>query len=906
MDRTIILIDGSSFVFRAFHAMPELTSPTGEPTGATYGIINMLKQLQKKYPTSYWGCVFDVPGITFREVLYPQYKATRRETPKDLIAQINTIHKIIAELGIHVISQAGIEADDIIGSLAVLAKQLNYKVLIATGDKDFAQLVNQDIILINTMTNEKLDIDGVVNKFGVQPSQIVDYLTLIGDKSDNIPGVNKCGPKTASSWLNQYSSLDNIIANEDKLKGVVAENLKAAKGWLDTAKTLVTIDTKLDLTHLIPDGIESLKLKAPNVAALKQYYMQLGFKTWLKELESNSLNNHTTCEIITAITSPLIQATKTNRVYIKNTNEFEHLINQLIQDQQLIAITIIPDIAYEQTTIHYLLVSNLTTTYIIANEVKRKIDLLADSTNQTDYNLQIKQLLSSKLNKICYNYKDTLHLLSQNNYSIANVVADINIAHYLLNSRTPQSMSKIYKAYLDLDIIDIPLRLCEFTKNSLWQNSQLLVENLCLINENLINLEQYLAKQLSQDELKLYYEVELPVAYILNKMEVAGIKLDITQFKLLADLMSKRIKELEDIIYATTNNVFNISSNKQLQQVLFEQMGLPTQNIAKNTTGYSTDEESLTILADKGYTIANSILEYRNLNKLLNTYVNKLPTLVDKQQKVHTNYQQTLVTSGRLSSKDPNLQNIPIKSGYASKLRMGFIAEPNHLLIMADYSQIELRILAHLSKDEELIKAFNNNQDIHLITASEIFNKPLINVTNDERRYAKTINFSILYGKTVFGLAKELRIEREVAKQYIQAYFAKYPQVLYFLEEIKENARVNGYVNTILGRKIYLPNLTNKNRIIREAEERLATNAPMQGSSADIIKLAMINIHNWLSDRQLKTKIILQIHDELILETPLEEVELIKANLANLMCTNIVPLLVKLDIGIKSAMTWAG
>lgn len=904
MNKTLILIDGSSFVYRAFHAMPELRSPSGEPTGATYGIVNMLKQLQKKYPTSYWGCIFDVPGKTFREVLYPEYKANRPSTPKELVMQIKNIHQIITNLGIPVISQVGIEADDIIGSIAILGKSLNYKVLIATGDKDFAQLVDDDITLINTMNNELLDINGVVKKFGVNPNQIIDYLTLIGDKSDNIPGVNKCGPKTATTWLTKYHSLENIYLNLTELKGVVAANLKEAQQWLTMAKALVTIDTKLDLSQLLPDSIESLKLKTPDIEALKVQYHQLGFKTWLSQLsnDTTSAKADTISSLINPIVSPLLSPVTTKRVLIQNMEQIKQIVALLISKGELIAITIVPDMNLNSLNLSYLFISTQTTTYIINNQ-QQQADLLDNKTIGLDYSIAIKELLASNLPKVCYCYKDTLNLLYQNSYPLNNVVADVNIAHYLLNSRLPQVLSKIYKSYLGLDVIDIALRLSEFDKKSVLNSSTKLVENACLINENLITLEHYLLNQLSQNELNIYHNIELPIAKVLTDMENTGIQLDVNKFKQLSSTITSKIKELEDTIYKKANAVFNINSNKQLQQVLFEQMGLPTTNIAKNTTGYSTDEASLNILADSGFDIANSLLEYRNLSKLLNTYIDKLPLLVDKDQRVHTTYQQTLVTSGRLSSKEPNLQNIPIKSSYANLIRQGFIAGAGTQLIRADYSQIELRILAHLSKDEELIEAFNNKLDIHLITASEIFNKPVNSINSEERRYAKTINFSILYGKSIFGLAKELKIERNVAKEYIQKYFAKYPKILYFLEDIKEQARLNGYVSTILGRKIYLPNLNNRNKILREGEERLAINAPMQGSSADIIKLAMLNIDKWLGDNKLHSKLLLQIHDELILEVPIDEIDIVKANIANLM-TNVVDLEVDLEVEMKIASSW--
>ena len=907
MDNTLLLIDGSSFIFRAFHAMPNLTSPDGKPTGAIYGIINMLKQMQKRFPTQNWICVFDAPGKTFRDHIHPEYKANRAETPSDLIPQFKDIYLLVDALGIPVVMQEGIEADDIIGTLAMRAKNSGYKAVIATGDKDFAQLVDDDITLVNTMTNEVLDIQGVIDKFGVTPLQIIDYLSLVGDKVDNIPGVDKCGPKTASKWLAEYQNMDNLIANQDKLTGVVGENFRKAVNWLSTAKNLVTINTSMDLNHDIPHEIINYKLRDPKTETLIEAYTRLGFKSWLKQLTGNATDTISTSQTPHNKNRP-IKAHKTTLFKIANVNELDTIIYQISENKQPISLTVIPDDFTQPKNLRHVLFSQENNTYYveITENGGDNHDLFFDTNNASDQYISIlKKLFNNSNPKILPNYKDSLHYFTNLGLTLNNVYGDLTLVHYVQDSKDKHSLSSIYKQVLDIDVVDIPNNISKLTRDSIWLNNGInkIISNLHIITENCINLEQSIVDNMSEKELNLYRNIELPLASILVDIENQGIKLDIPAFKQLEIELTNGLKALEDNIYADAKCVFNINSAKQLQDVLFNQLNLPTDGIKKNANGYSTDEDSLNILQASGVPIAKYLLEYRTLSKLLNTYVAKLPLIVDKQQKVHTTYEQAVVASGRLSSKEPNLQNIPVKHDLGRRIRSCFIADYGHMLICADYSQIELRVLAHISQDENLIQAFNNNLDIHAATASEIFHKTLSDVTKDERRYAKTINFSLLYGKTVFGLAQELGIDRVTAKVYIDTYFAKYPKIKHCLENIKLNARENGYVETVMGRRIYLPNINASNRIIRDAEERLALNAPMQGTSADIIKVAMINIAKWLDKNQLKSKVILQIHDELIIQAPESEVAKITANLENLMTSNI-NLSVKLAVDVKIAKNW--
>ncbi len=898
MDHTLLLIDGSSFIFRAYYAMPNLTSPTGEPTGAIYGVINMLKQMQKKYTTKYWGCVFDTIGKTFRDHLYPEYKAGRSETPTDLISQFENIYSIIRALGIPVIFKEGIEADDIIGSIAIAAKNNGYKVLIATSDKDFAQLVDDDITLINTMTDEKLDYNGVINKFGVAPDKIIDYLSLVGDKVDNVPGVEKCGPKTACKWLNEYGNLENIIANSSNFSGVVGENLRKAEPWLKTAKTLVTIKHDLDLSDFLPNNnFSDLIVKSVNIELLKEYYSKLGFKSWLNQLSNEAHNNIKTSVAISNKNLP--------QIALKTENDIKNTLDKLITKKAPIALLVIPDNFLNPTQIKFIFIATDDTIYIIDIENKQH-DLFATENDSSNTLKLLISFFNCNLHKIAINYKDLISLLSKFNISINNISGDILLAHYVKNSRINHSLSAIYSEILNLEVIDIPKIHSKTTKDSIWNrnDNNSIIKECSKIIEYALFVEEQIKRQLDKKELVLYHDIELPLANILVKIENEGVLLDINKFKIIENELMSKLKDLENSIYYNAKTTFNINSPKQLQEILFKNLSIPTTGIKKNISGlFSTDEDTLAILEKQGIPIAKYLLEYRMLNKLLNTYVDKLPKMVDKNNKVHTTFEQAVVASGRLSSKDPNLQNIPNRNEFGRRIRECFIAEPNHVLICADYSQIELRILAHFSNDENLIAAFNNNLDIHSITASEIFEKPIEEISKEERRKAKIINFSLLYGKTVYGLSHELDIDRATAKIYIDTYFAKYPKIKECLEKIKNDAHNDGFVTTLWGRKIYLPNINSNNKIIREAEERLALNAPMQGTSADIIKIVMGNIDKWLSKNKLGTKIILQVHDELILHVPDSEKQSIETNLVRLM-TDSITLKVKLSVNLKTAKNW--
>jgi DNA polymerase-1 len=906
------------------------------PTNAIYGIVNMLKQMQKKYTTTNWVCVFDAKGKTFRDEIYPEYKANRRETPDELKVQFPYIHELIADLGIPVIIQDGVEADDVIATIAKKYAALDYQILIATGDKDFAQIVDDKIILVNTMTNEILDHHGVIDKFGVRPDQIIDYLSLIGDSVDNVPGVHKCGPKTAQKWLTEFDSIANLIINQEKLSGVVGENFRQAIEWLPTAQKLITIDCQVNIDSYDINRLENLRLKSANWSKLAEVYRELNFRTWLKEAEAQLATITPATASLVSNSSSIVSTTsdsieEDSDLFSSNANsdyqqniapapqnkhiakiqtvaELQSVISMLIAEAKETAFNIyLDDNSNTSSQLCAVAIISNTTLYLIELSNTNTQELLFADDSETQQKLLIlAKYWQSELPKICFDYKKQLYILAQYNISLNSVTGDLQLASYIQNSLQTNDLASIINRI-------IPQAQCQSYAEFLGKGAKRInfstlgaQEKLTFItanSQNILEVHQNILLSLSQEEQKLYLQVELPLAGLLFQLEKVGMKIDITRLKLLSQEMHDKLRKLEDSIQMQAKCVFNVNSPKQLQDILFNQLKLPTNGIKKNTSGYSTDEESLSILAAAGFSIADELLEYRYLNKLLNTYIDRLPEYADSEQLVHTSLEQTIVTSGRLSSKDPNLQNIPVRSDYGQAIRECFIAPDGCQLICADYSQIELRILAHISQDKNLIAAFNSGADIHLATASQIFHKPIEEISKDERRYAKSINFGLIYGKSVFGLAKELKIERAAAKLYIDNYFAQYPSVSAFMENIKKFAHRDGYVETIYGRKIYLANINSGNNILRQAEERLALNAPMQGSAADIIKIAMLNVNQWLAQEDLQTKMILQVHDELIFQVPNNEVEIVMANLARLM-NEKTQLAVPLEVEVKAANNW--
>jgi DNA polymerase-1 len=927
MTNTILLIDGSSFIFRAFYAIRNLSAPDGTPTNAIYGVINMLKQMQKTYTTPYWVCVFDAKGKTFRDDIYPQYKATRRETPAELIQQIPYIHEIIQDLGIPVIIQEGVEADDIIATIAKKYAALDYKVIIATGDKDFAQIVNRQITLVNTMTGEQLDSVGVEKKFGVKPNQIIDYLSLIGDSVDNVPGVAKCGPKTAQKWLHQYGSIANLILNQNQLSGAVGANFRAAGDWLATAQRLITIDCNVIIKNYDINVISNLSRKTADYKRLLPVFSKLNFRTWRTEAEAalNQETNLFTQPLLNLSTSvdlnpslsldhPIIGAVeltanadamnhlklKKPLQIIQDKHELQELIKQIIQEHQTTAFNFIQcDYINPNSPLCYVLIISHKQVNLIP--LAAEYDLLKQP--ETKFNcIDLLDYWNATAPKICYNLKAQLRLLNNNGVQLQAVHGDLALASYIENSLQSHELNTIiHRANPDLQLANLTEILGKGTKRisftALPKHQQ--QEYLLNLHSTMLETHQAIVNKLSPAEQNLYYNVELPLSTVLYQIETAGMLIDTNCLLALAQELRNKLEDCTTQIHQLAHCVFNLNSPKQMQEVLFGSLKIPTTGIKKLVSGFSTDEESLAILADSGYVIASHILKYRYLNKLLTTYVDKLPNYADQNGLIHTSLEQIVVASGRLSSKDPNLQNIPVRNEYGQAIRSCFIAKPGYKLVAADYSQIELRVLAHICQDQNLIAAFKSGADIHSATASQIFGKPLKQINKEERRYAKTINFGLIYGKSVFGLAKELKIERNAAKIYIDNYFAQFPQVLQYMEQVKQEAHQNGYVQSIYGRKIYLDNINSHNAILRQAEERLALNAPMQSSAADIIKIAMLNVNRWLKEQDLSSAMVLQIHDELLFQVPESELTLVKENLGSLMTQNInlaVPLIVDITI----------
>ncbi len=887
--KNMLLIDGSSFIFRAFYALPHLKTSYGFPTGAIRGTFNMINNLQKKYNFQHCVCVFDSKGKTCRHEIFPDYKANRRSVPEELSLQFDSIYSIIKAMGIPVISKLGIEADDIIGTIALNSKKKDFKVIIATGDKDFAQLVDEDIVIINTMLDEMLDIEGVNKKFGVYPSQIVDYLTLVGDKADNIPGVYGCGEKTASKWLKEFKNIENLLTNVEQLKGVIAENLKKSLDWIHLSKQLVTINTKIKLDELDLNDTDNFICSPQNNKQLVDYFKKFEFNSLLSKLDNVNIHQE-----------DLLTDTKEYEyVKIIDLNHFKDFISYVQELKETISIVFILN-EYIRIDSFKILAIGIKDQVFIFEEID--LIMISDYDNLID---QLKRLLLSDNPKILLNFKETLKILDRFNLDISNVVGDLILSHYIKNSKFNHSLSSIYNEYLNLTIIDIP-DLFTYNKNSQWvkSNKNQIIQNTLIIIQNIIKIEKLITDSLTSNELKIYRELELPLSRVLFDIEKTGFKINKIEFKELQIELELLLKSIEDKIFGLTKFLFNINSPKQLQSVLFDDLKLPTASIKKNKNGFSTDEDSLLILKNQGFLIAEYLLEYRNLNKLLNTYITKIPLLADSDSRVHTTFEQTVVASGRLSSKDPNLQNIPIKNALSRRIRQCFIAKSGHKLVALDYSQIELRILAHYSKDQNLIQAFNNGLDIHLLTASSIFSKEISEISDQERQFAKMINFSIIYGKTVFGLSQELSIDRTTAKKYIDSYFANYPKIQLYFDNIKDSAHSNKFVETILGRRVYLDSIDSKNRFIREMEERVAINSPMQGTSADIIKVAMVNIYEYLNKNNFKTKIVLQVHDELIFESPNEEVELILPEIINIM-ENSIKLIVQMKVNFKIGENWS-
>lgn len=903
--KTLLLVDGSSYLYRAFHALPDLRNRQNEPTGAIYGVLNMLRRLHKDYHADYSACVFDAKGKTFRDDIYPQYKAHRPSMPVDLSEQIAPLFECIEAMGWPLLIIEGVEADDVIGTLAKKAEQAGVQCIISTGDKDIAQLVNSGIKLVNTMSNDILDEAGVLKKFGVTPVQILDYLALVGDSSDNIPGVEKVGPKTAVKWLTHYGNLDNIIAHASEIGGVVGENLRKAIPWLQISRTLLTI--KCDVA--LPVDWHDLIIKPQNTQKLVVLFERLEFKTWLRELQQNSKLNSANSDLLT-IANQQQEADHAPEGEI--TPAYETLVTEAQLDKWLALCDRAPLISLDtETTSLNPLQAQLVGISLCAEPGEAAyiplMHCFPGAPQQLDINFVLSKMKSwfenpAKL-KVGQNLKYDTHILANHGINLNGITHDTLLQSYVLESHQSHNMDSMALRHLGVKTITYDeitgkgARRIGFDQVMLDEATRYAAEDADVT----LQLHQYLYPQIeSQPQLDyIYRHIEMPLLNVLFQIERNGVLLD-------ADLLHAHSRELEKQLLALeqqacliAGQAFNLNSTKQIQEILFNQLKLPV--IKKTPKGSpSTDEDVLQQLA-LDYPLPKILLEYRGLAKLKSTYTDKLPLMVDKNTgRVHTTYAQAVAVTGRLASNDPNLQNIPVRRQEGRRIREAFIAPPGYRIISADYSQIELRIMAHISQDEGLLKAFAADEDIHRATAAEVFGISLDQVDQEQRRYAKVINFGLIYGMSDYGLATQLGIERSAARLYIERYFARYPGVAAYMQRTRLQAREKGYVETVFGRRLWLPEINSSNHNRKQAAERAAINAPMQGTAADIIKLAMIAVHEWLIKEKMHSKLIMQVHDELILEVPNKEVDIVKQVLPDLM-ENVgklnVPLRVELGVG---------
>ena len=861
MQKPLLLIDGSSYLFRAYHALPPLTNSDGEPTGALYGVLNMLRKLLADFQPEHIAVVFDAPGKTFRSALFEQYKAHRPPMPDDLAVQIKPLHAIVEALGLPLLCIQGVEADDVIGTLAQRAASAGTPVLIVTGDKDMAQLVNDHIQLLDTMKDLRLDATGVEHKFGVPPERIIDLLALMGDSSDNIPGVPGVGPKTAVKWLQQYGSLSAIIEQADQIKGKVGEKLRANLDQLDLSHRLATIDCQVDLP-LEPDQLQP---RPPDTEALRGFYQRYGFRTWLRQLDDNDNAKGTGSD--TAATGA---AAAMDYQIITEQSAFEHWLQRL-QQAELFAFDT------ETTSLDYMQAELVGLSFSVQAGEAAYVPLTHDypgAPEQLDRQ-QVLEALRALLEdptkaKLGQNLKYDWHVLHNHGVNLAGIQHDTMLQSYVLNSTASRhDMDSLARHYLDVrtirfeDIAGKGSKQLHFNDISIEQAGPYAAEDADIT----LRLHQRLWPELQQSKplTALYETLEIPLVPLLARIEHTGVLVDAERLRQHSSDLAKRLNALEQEAYEIAGQRFNLGSPKQLQQILFEQMGLPV--VKKTPTGQpSTAEEVLEELAPD-YPLPRVILEHRGLAKLKSTYTDKLPGQINPRTgRVHTSYHQAGTSTWRLSSSDPNLQNIPIRSAEGRRIRQAFIAPSGYVILAADYSQIELRIMAHLSGDQRLLAAFERGEDIHRATAAEVFNTPPESVSSDQRRAAKAINFGLIYGMSAFGLGRQLNLTRNNAQAYVDLYFERYPGVKKYMDETRQHAAEQGYVETVFGRRLYLPEIKTRNAQRRQAAERTAINAPMQGTAADIIKRAMLAVDQAIRERQLDVRMIMQVHDELVFE----------------------------------------
>lgn len=903
----VVLVDGSSYLFRAFHALPPLTNSKGQPTGAVKGVINMLRSLQRNYADSKIVVVFDAKGKTFRNDMYSEYKANRPPMPDDLRVQIQPIHDIVDAMGLPRLVIEGVEADDVIGTLAKQATEQGIETVISTGDKDMAQLVSEHVTLINTMTNTAMDRDGVAEKFGIPAERIVDYLALMGDKVDNIPGVEKCGPKTAVKWLLEYDSLSGVMENADKVGGKIGENLRAALDHLPLSYELATIKTDVEL----PCDLASISVQAPDSEKLAELFAEMEFKSWVAELSAHKKD----ASISQDSQSDLFGQAEAepSAPCAPETLDYQCITDLAAFDTWLEKLSSADIFAFdtETTGLDYMQASIVGVSFAIEAGCAAYVPLAHDylgAPAQLDRNHvlnALKPLLEDpNKGKVGQNLKYDKHILANHGIELNGIKHDTMLQSYVLDSTAGRhDMDSLALRELSVqtvhfeDIAGKGAKQLTFNQIELDEASKYAAEDADIT----LRLHQAMAPRLERIEglQRIYNDIEIPLVPVLQRIERNGTLIDRTMLAEHSQTLGDRMAELTAEAYKIAGREFNLGSTKQLGEILFEELKLPV--IKKTPKGApSTAEEVLSELA-ADYELPRVLMEYRGLSKLKSTYTDKLGDMVNASTgRLHTSYHQAVAATGRLSSSDPNLQNIPIRTEEGRKVRQAFVAPEGYKILAADYSQIELRIMAHLSQDEGLLQAFAQGEDIHKAAAAQVYGVALADVTTDMRRSAKAVNFGLIYGMSAFGLAKQLHIGRNEAQDFIDRYFATYPGVKRYMDNTRSEAAEKGYVETLRGRRLNLPEINSSNGMRRQAAERTAINAPMQGTAADIIKLAMLNVDAWLQSSNVDARMVMQVHDELVFEVAEAQLEDVKQQIIALMSAAeslSVPLLVEAGVG---------
>ena len=890
MEKTLLLVDGSSYLYRAFHALPDLRNAAGEPTGAIYGVLNMLRKLLADYKADYLACVFDARGKTFRDDLYDKYKANRPPMPDDLGSQVGPLLEAIRAWGWPLLQIEGVEADDVIGTLAREADRRGLRCVISTGDKDLAQLVTGRVTLVNTMSSERLDPKGVESKFGVPPERMLDYLTLVGDSVDNVPGVEKVGPKTAAKWVSQYGSLEGVMSHASEIGGAVGENLRKALDWLPKGRQL--LEVKCDVK--LPFDLEDLKLAPRDEQRLSDLLSQFGFKSWLKEAPPAAAD----AQAIPAPVELRHETLFTEADLSRWLGEIEgvelvSLVTATTSEEPMLARLVGLSFATSAGRAAYLPLAHR---YAGAPEQVALDRALA----------VLKPWLESGRKKLGHNVKYEQHVFANHGIALRGIAHDALLESYVVESSARHDVESLAARHLGAK----PLSIDELTgtgaqRISFEQVDVARASVYCAEAADVtLRLHTVLQPKIAGDAglARIYGGIEMPVSEVLYRMERSGVLVDARQLEAMSHELGQKMLDLEARAHREAGQPFNLGSPKQIAEIFFEKKGIPV--VRKTPSGApSTDEEVLEKLA-LDHPLARLLLDHREISKLKSTYTDKLPRMVNPQTgRVHTTYGQAVAVTGRLSSNDPNLQNIPVRTSEGRRIREAFVAPPGSAIVSADYSQVELRIMAHISGDENLLRAFAAGEDIHRATAAEVFGRSLAEVSSEERRYAKVINFGLIYGMSAFGLAQQLGLERATAQAYISSYFTRYPGVAKYMEDTRKAARDRGYVETVLGRRLWLPEIKSANPARRSGAERAAINAPMQGTAADLIKLAMIAVQGWLDREKLASRLIMQVHDELVLEVPQAELARVRAEIPGLM-SGVAQLKVPLVVDVGSGQNW--